>query len=115
LITNSQDVPVPGHAAQRDGQHDDDHAHADSAPSAHDDGGDDRRPAPSNTCHWWPFASQQEADRWLRDDAPYGHLPWHAEEDTTALYFTQNYLGFTEINQTTNVTTKGMKHGQRRV
>ena len=55
----------------------------------------------------WPFASQQEADRWLRDDAPNGHLPWHAEEDTTALYFTQNYLGFTEINQTTNVTTKG--------
>ena len=55
----------------------------------------------------WPFASQQEADRWLRDDAPNGHLPWHAEEDKTALYFTQNYLGFTEINQTTNVTTNG--------
>ena len=55
----------------------------------------------------WPFASQQEADRWLRDDAPNGHLPWHAEADTTALYFTQNYLGFTEINQITNVTTNG--------
>jgi Protein of unknown function (DUF732) len=55
----------------------------------------------------WPFASRQEADRWLRDDAPNGHSPWHAEVETTALYFTQNYLGFTEINQATNVSTNG--------
>jgi hypothetical protein len=38
FITNSQVYLWPGHAAQRDGQHDD-HAHADGA---HDDGGDDR-------------------------------------------------------------------------
>jgi hypothetical protein len=32
----------------------------------------------------WPFASQDEADRWLRDGADAGGAPWHADPKTTA-------------------------------
>lgn len=52
----------------------------------------------------WPFASQDDADRWLRDGAAAGDSPWHADAATTARLFTQNYLGFSEIDQTTTVT-----------
>lgn len=52
----------------------------------------------------WPFASQSEADRWLAEGAPAGHSPWHADPETTALLFAQNYLGFAEIDRTTAVT-----------
>jgi hypothetical protein len=52
----------------------------------------------------WPFASQEEADRWLREGAADGDAPWHANPATTALLFAQDYLGFTEIDRTTSVT-----------
>ena len=52
----------------------------------------------------WPFASQDEADRWLRDGAVAGGAPWHANPETTALLFAQDYLGFAEIDRTTTVT-----------
>lgn len=52
----------------------------------------------------WPFASQDEADRWLRDGAVAGAAPWHADPETTALSFAQDYLGFAEIDRTTTVT-----------
>lgn len=52
----------------------------------------------------WPFASQEEADRWRRQDAAQGHSPWHADAAATALAFTQNYLGFAEIDRTTTFT-----------
>lgn len=52
----------------------------------------------------WPFDSQDDADRWLRDGAAAGDSPWHADAATTARLFTQDYLGFSEIDQTTTVT-----------
>ena len=55
----------------------------------------------------WPFAAQQEADRWLREDAPGGNWPWRADAEATALIFTQNYLGFTEIDRVTAVNDHG--------
>jgi hypothetical protein len=55
----------------------------------------------------WPFASQEEADRWLAEGAPGGHSPWHADAEATALFFTQNYLGFDEIDRTTEVSEQG--------
>lgn len=45
----------------------------------------------------WPFATQQDADRWLREDAAQGVAPWHADPVATALGFTRDYLGFTEM------------------
>jgi hypothetical protein len=52
----------------------------------------------------WPFASQDEADRWLRDGAITGSAPWHADPETTALLFAKDYLGFAGIDRTTTVT-----------
>lgn len=52
----------------------------------------------------WPFTSQAEANRWLREGAAQGHSPWHGDPAATALAFTQNYLDFTEIDRTTTVT-----------
>jgi len=52
----------------------------------------------------WPFASQDGADRWLRDGAVAGAAPWHSDPDTTALLFAQDHLGFAEIDRTTTVT-----------
>lgn len=49
----------------------------------------------------WPFASQDEADRWLLDGSA---APWHADPKTTALRFAEDYLGFAEIDRTTAVT-----------
>ncbi|MFO7281368.1 MAG: hypothetical protein C0P77_013270 [Thermoanaerobacterales bacterium] len=46
----------------------------------------------------WPFRSRAEADAW---DPDAGHSPWHADAAATALFFTQNYLGFTGIDQVT--------------
>ncbi len=63
-------------------------------------------PAPGDFTYQplWPFASQGEADRWLRDGAVAGEAPWHADPETTALLFAQDYLGFAEIDRTTTVT-----------
>jgi hypothetical protein len=52
----------------------------------------------------WPFASQDEADRWLWDGAVAGDAPWHADPETTALLFAQDYLGFAAIDRTTTVS-----------
>lgn len=52
----------------------------------------------------WPFASEQEADQWLANGKAGGHSPWHSDAAATALFFTQNFLGFHDIDQTTEVT-----------
>ncbi|WP_158166805.1 hypothetical protein [Mycolicibacterium smegmatis] len=52
----------------------------------------------------WPFASQADAGTWLREGGPAGHAPWHADPSATALSFTRDYLGFTEIDRVTDVT-----------
>lgn len=50
----------------------------------------------------WPFGSQDDADRWVRD----GGAPWHADAEVTALRFTRDYLGFGEIDRVTAVETQ---------
>ncbi|WKG03526.1 hypothetical protein [Mycolicibacterium sp. HK-90] len=52
----------------------------------------------------WPFATQDEADRWLGGRTDAAGAPWHADPKATALQFTRNYLGFTEIDRTTTIT-----------
>ncbi|WP_395308618.1 hypothetical protein V4U86_25370 [Mycobacterium sp. AMU20-3851] len=51
----------------------------------------------------WPFASQDEADRWAREDGE----SWHADAGTTALRFTREYLRFGEITRVTDTQTQG--------
>lgn len=53
----------------------------------------------------WPFRSQAEADDWLAASAE-GHSPWHASAEATAQFFTNNYLGFAEIDQVTSIDVR---------
>lgn len=52
----------------------------------------------------WPFASQDEADRWLREDAAAEQSRWHADAADTALRFARDFLGFAEMDRTTQIT-----------
>ncbi len=40
-----------------------------------------------------------EARRWQAEADPGGHQPWHYDADSTALMFTRQFLGFTEIDR----------------
>jgi hypothetical protein len=55
----------------------------------------------------WPFTSQQEAERWLTDDAARAENPWHGEAVETAVRFSQDFLGFAEIDRAVHVTDEG--------
>ena len=54
----------------------------------------------------WPFAAQADADRWLHEHSTTGSSPWHSDPEATALLFTQNYLGFHQLDRATTVTTQ---------
>jgi len=47
----------------------------------------------------WPFASPAEVITWQRAYRSGGQQPWHLDADSTALGFTQGYLGFSEVNK----------------
>lgn len=51
----------------------------------------------------WPFPDQAAADAWLRDGPPVGESMWHADPAATALAFTRDFLGFTDLDRTTTV------------
>lgn len=54
-------------------------------------------PALSTTIGLWPFRTQHEVDAWSA--APRSNAEaWHLDAGQTALRFTQEYLGYTEIN-----------------
>jgi hypothetical protein len=47
----------------------------------------------------WPFAGQAQAAEWQRSYRSGGHQPWHLDPGTTALGFTQGYLGYAGIDR----------------
>ncbi|MDN3296787.1 hypothetical protein QWM81_22610 [Streptomyces ficellus] len=49
----------------------------------------------------WPFTTLAQAQAWERAFAAGGHQPWHLDPEQTALSFTQDYLGFREIDRVT--------------
>lgn len=51
----------------------------------------------------WPFPDQAAADNWLQQGRPAGDSLWHADPAATALRFTREYLGFTDLDRTTTV------------
>jgi hypothetical protein len=53
----------------------------------------------------WPFANYAQASSWLTAHRAGGSQPWHADASQTALLFTRNYLGFTEITTVTSSRT----------
>lgn len=55
----------------------------------------------------WPFGSVAEAVRWQQEANPGGHQPWHLTPESTALVFTQTYLGFGAIDRDLGTTLRG--------
>lgn len=55
----------------------------------------------------WPFATAEQARSWQETAASAGHQPWHLDAETTALGFTRDFLGFTEIDRVTSVEVVG--------
>ncbi len=52
----------------------------------------------------WPFTGEAQAEAWRA--APAGQ-DWHADAATTALRFTRDFLGYTEIDRTTSTEFVG--------
>ncbi|MBI3686045.1 MAG: hypothetical protein HY241_01685 [Actinobacteria bacterium] len=55
----------------------------------------------------WPFAGTADAAAWQRAYRSGGHQPWHLDAGQTALLFTRNYLGYTDIDRVVRVTVTG--------
>jgi hypothetical protein len=62
--------------------------------------------APPAPIGLWPFRSNYEADVWWAPNGPYRE-PWHMDAGETALRFTRDYLGYTDIDTVANVTLDG--------
>ena len=52
----------------------------------------------------WPFSNYAQASQWATVDGPAGHSPWHSDAAATALFFTNNYLGFRDLTVITSTT-----------
>lgn len=55
----------------------------------------------------WPFASRAEAVAWQEGYRAGGHQPWHLDARLTALSFTQDYLGYTNVDKAITVAAGG--------
>lgn len=53
----------------------------------------------------WPFRTAADVQSWQQQYSSGGTDAWHLSADTTALNFTMNYLGFTQVNAVVNTTT----------
>jgi hypothetical protein len=54
----------------------------------------------------WPFPDQAAADTWLAESRPIGDSLWHADPAATALKFTREFLGFTDLDRTTTASVQ---------
>jgi hypothetical protein len=55
----------------------------------------------------WPFANYPAAKAWQAASAHTGAQPWHLDAGQTALLFTRNYLGFSDITKVTSTKIDG--------
>jgi hypothetical protein len=60
----------------------------------------------------FPFANLAHAQAWQRAHASGGHESWHLSPELTAVAFSQEYLGFSEINK---VADHSVSQGDARV
>ncbi|MFG1796174.1 hypothetical protein [Nocardia sp. NPDC049149] len=54
----------------------------------------------------WPFESVAAADVWQRAYRDGGHQPWHLDAETTALSFTQQYLGYANVDAVVDTSVR---------
>ncbi|MEV4571212.1 hypothetical protein AB0K12_46325 [Nonomuraea sp. NPDC049419] len=55
----------------------------------------------------WPFSGPDEVAAWQRAYQKNGHQPWHLDPAATAIGFSRDYLGFTEIDQAVKTVVDG--------
>ena len=55
----------------------------------------------------WPFATEGDVAAWQAAYQRSGTAPWHLDSGQTALLFTRNYLGFTELTTITSTAIDG--------
>jgi hypothetical protein len=55
----------------------------------------------------WPFTSAAQAQAWQTSFRSGGSQPWHLDVDRTALAFTRDHLGYTEIDRVTTRSVNG--------
>ncbi|WP_211359779.1 hypothetical protein [Actinocorallia herbida] len=55
----------------------------------------------------WPFADAAQVRTWQRSYRTAGTAAWHLDAERTALRFTRDHLGFTEIDRVTSRDVKG--------
>ncbi|MEV4946974.1 hypothetical protein [Streptomyces sp. NPDC053755] len=55
----------------------------------------------------WPFTTRAQAQAWERAYRSGGHQPWHRDPEQTALAFTRDYLGFTDVDKVTSRAVSG--------
>ena len=46
----------------------------------------------------WPFSTVVEVQSWQQANQSGGHQPWHLDAGSTALDFTQYFLGYSDVN-----------------
>ncbi|MEW2634483.1 hypothetical protein AB0903_23305 [Streptomyces sp. NPDC048389] len=55
----------------------------------------------------WPFITLAQAESWESRYRSGGHQPWHLDAEQTALSFTEQYLGFQDIDRVTSRAVDG--------
>lgn len=55
----------------------------------------------------WPFSGPDEVAAWQRAYQADGHQPWHLDPAETAIAFSRDFLGFTEIDQVVKTVVDG--------
>lgn len=55
----------------------------------------------------WPFSGPGEVAAWQRAHQADGHQPWHLDPAETAVAFSRDFLGFTEIDQAVKTVVDG--------
>ncbi|RDI68295.1 Gmad2 immunoglobulin-like domain-containing protein [Nocardia pseudobrasiliensis] len=55
----------------------------------------------------WPFGGVADAVAWQREANPGGHQPWHLDAGLIAQMFTQQYLGYTNVDKIVKTDVRG--------
>ncbi|MFI9504398.1 hypothetical protein [Nocardia sp. NPDC052566] len=55
----------------------------------------------------WPFAGAEDAAAWQRAYREGGHQPWHLDAGLIARMFTQQYLGYTNVDKAIETVVNG--------
>jgi len=64
-------------------------------------------PEPASYLFLWPFHGRDDAAAWQQSYRSGGHQPWHLDGGLTALSFTRDYLGYTNVDKVIGIAPIG--------